>query len=96
MAWPSLFKLQSNYSHEIKIYFVLRSSDLRGNKVSTQVIIVRFKTVEVVMEVEMEVEMVMEVEMEGSCKCFLIVTSISIVFESIIMILTEYVLQVFL
>ena len=48
------------------------------------------------MEVEMEVEMVMEVEMEGSCKCFLIVTSISIVFESIIMILTEYVLQVFL
>ena len=46
------------------------------------------------MEVEMEV--VMEVEMEGSCKCFLIVTSISIVFESIIMILTEYVLQVFL
>ena len=94
MAWPSLFKLQSNYSHEIKIYFVLRSSDLRGNKVSTQVIIVRFKTVEVVMEVEMEV--VMEVEMEGSCKCFLIVTSISIVFESIIMILTEYVLQVFL
>ena len=80
--------------NEIKIYFVLRSSDLRGNKVSTQVIIVRFKTVEVVMEVEMEV--VMEVEMEGSCKCFLIVTSISIVFESIIMILTEYVLQVFL